>query len=104
MAVLVYMTASSTDEARTIGDALIEQRLAACVNILGPIQALFRWNGAVQNETETVFLAKTTEERLEALTEEVKRLHSYEVPCIVALPIVGGSADFLEWITTETSA
>lgn len=103
MAVLVYMTASSEDEARTIGNTLIEKRLAACVNILGSAQSLFRWNGSIQSENEIAFIAKTTQERMAALIAEVKHLHSYEVPCIVALPILAGNSDFLEWITRETS-
>ncbi|GFM37619.1 divalent-cation tolerance protein CutA [Desulfovibrio psychrotolerans] len=103
MALLVYMTAASPEEARTIGDALVAGRFAACVNILGPVQSLFRWKGAVQSETETAFIAKTTQERLDGLTAEVRRLHSYEVPCIIALPILGGDAAFLDWIVSETN-
>lgn len=102
MALLVYMTAASPEEARTIGDALVTGRLAACVNILGPVQSLFRWKGQVQSETETAFIAKTTQERLDGLTAEVRRLHSYEVPCIIALPILGGDTAFLDWIASET--
>lgn len=103
MHVLVYMTATSQEEARTISAALVDRRLAACVNILGDIQSLFHWNGSVQNETETAFIAKTTQERLDELTETVRQLHSYDEPCVVAVPMVGGSATFLNWITTETA-
>lgn len=102
MAVIVYMTASSTLEAQSIGAALVEKRLAACVNILGPIDSMFRWDGAVQSETEIAFIAKTTEQHLDDLIHQVTQLHSYDTPCIVALPITSGSTAFLEWIKKET--
>ncbi len=101
---LVYMPASGQKEAERSGSALIEERLAACVNILAPIQSLFRWDGRVQREPETAFLAKTTRERFEALRRRVRELHSYETPCIVALPLADGDADFLAWIVRETRA
>ncbi|UZP68686.1 divalent-cation tolerance protein CutA [Desulfovibrio mangrovi] len=101
--ILVYMTASGEAEARSIGEALVAKRLAACVNILSGIRSIFRWDSKVQDENEVAFMAKTTADRLDELTAVVKDLHSYEVPCIVALPIVGGSAEFIDWIRTETT-
>lgn len=100
---LIYITAESPDEARAIGSALVEARLAACVNILGPVTSMYRWQGAVAETDETALIAKTRADLVEALTTFVRDMHSYTCPCIVALPIVGGNPDFLQWIATETS-
>jgi periplasmic divalent cation tolerance protein len=100
---LVYMTASSADEAAKLAEALVGERLAACVNVIDGMTSWYRWEGAVQNERELVVLAKTRIDLVEALTARVKALHSYSVPCVVALPIAGGNADFLRWIAEETA-
>ncbi|MBG0777282.1 MAG: divalent-cation tolerance protein CutA [Desulfovibrionaceae bacterium] len=99
---IVYMTAASEAEAERICRTLVDARLAACANILGPIRSFFRWKGAVHDEPEIAFIAKTTAERFPALAAEARRLHSYEVPCIVALPLCDGDPDFLAWIAAET--
>ncbi|MCE9598469.1 MAG: divalent-cation tolerance protein CutA [Spirochaetia bacterium] len=99
---LVYVTTSSPDEARRIGQILVEKRLAACVNILAPIQSIYRWQDKIQSEPETPFIAKTTEESFDQLEQEVRANHSYSNPCIVGLPIVKGSLAFLQWIIQET--
>jgi periplasmic divalent cation tolerance protein len=101
-AIMVYVTASDPGEARKIGRALVEQRLVACVNIFDHIRSVFWWEGDAQSEEETAFTAKTTMDKLDAVVETVKSMHSYEVPCVVALPIVGGNPDFLQWIGEET--
>ena len=100
--VFVYITAASLAEARRIGRALVTARLAACVNILAPIRSIYRWKGRVRQDREWVLIAKTRADRAEALIRKVKSLHSYEVPCIVALPILKGNRAFLEWIADET--
>lgn len=100
---LVYMTAGTAEEARRIGTALVEERLAACANVIDGMCAIYRWEGRVQNDQEAVLIVKTRADLLDALTERVKALHSYEIPCVVGLPIVGGNADFLDWIGAETS-
>ena len=97
----VYMTAGSVDEARGIADALVTDRLAACVNMIEGMISVYRWQGAVQHDTETVLIAKTRKDRVEALTERVKALHSYDCPCIVTLPVESGSDDFLDWINDQ---
>lgn len=99
---MVYMTAKDAAEAEAVGRALVEKRLAACINILDGCKSLFWWDGGVQSENEVVFIAKTSAERLEALTAEVKAMHSYDVPCVAAIPIQGGNMDFLTWIDEET--
>jgi periplasmic divalent cation tolerance protein len=101
-AVIVYMTAGSREEAGRIAVLLVERRLAACVNVLGEIDSVFHWDGAVQQETEVAFIAKTTSQRLDELTEAVKAAHSYDEPCVVAYELVGGSQSFLDWIEDQT--
>ncbi len=99
---LVYMTARDKDEAGRIGRALVEARLAACVNVLDGVRSMYWWEGAVQDEAEAVLIAKTTEALVPALIEKVKELHSYECPCVVTLLILNGNPDFLKWIEDET--
>ncbi len=101
-AMFVYMTATDLEEAGRIGRALVEKRLAACVNILGGMRSLYWWEGKIQSDAECVLIAKTMDTELDALIKEVKALHSYDVPCIAALPIAGGNLDFLQWIENET--
>jgi len=100
---IVYMTCSSKEEAHDIGTVLVERRLAACVNIIESMQSMFWWKGKVETAEEAVLLAKTRDGLLAELTEAVKAVHSYEVPCVIALPITGGNPDFLSWIREETS-
>jgi periplasmic divalent cation tolerance protein len=100
----VYVTAGSADEARIIGQTLVQERLAACVNILGGMQSIYWWQGNVESATETVLIAKTSESCIEALIERVKALHSYECPCVITLPILEGNAAYLQWITDSTTA
>ncbi len=100
----VYITASSAEEAGKIGKALVEARLAACANVIGAIQSYYWWEGAVQQDTEAALILKTRADLVEALTAKVKELHSYDCPCVVALPIEGGNAEFLAWIDAETKA
>lgn len=100
----IYVTCESEEQAASIGKALVGERLVACVNILGGMKSLYWWDGGVQSGEEVVLIAKTTETKVETVTERVKALHSYDVPCVVALPITGGNPDFLEWIRQETTS
>lgn len=102
-AVLVYMTASDKAEAQRIGRALVEERLAACANILDGMTSIYRWQDEVCEDSETVLIAKTTEAQATALTERVKALHSYDCPCVVTLPVSGGNHAFLDWIAAQTA-
>lgn len=99
---LVYITTASAEEAAEIGRMLVEERLAACANLLGPIASIYWWEGKLQHEEEAALIVKTTEALVERLVERVKQAHSYTCPCIVALPIVGGNQEFLDWIGLET--
>jgi periplasmic divalent cation tolerance protein len=94
----IYMTAGSADEARAIGADLVQRRLAACVNILEPMQSLYVWEGALQEAREAVLIAKTTAARVPEVIDRVKALHSYECPCVVSLPVEAGHHPFLEWV------
>lgn len=101
-AAFVYITAASPEEADRIGRTLVEERLAACVNIIPGMRSIYQWQGRVETATETVLIAKTRQDRTQALLARVKALHAYEVPCAVVLPIIDGLPDFLRWIDTET--
>lgn len=95
---LVLSTVENNEEARVIASALVEKRLAACVNILGPIQSIYRWKDAVEDSQEYLLLIKTTEALFPRLRDELKQLHSYEVPECIAIDIEDGLPAYLEWI------
>jgi periplasmic divalent cation tolerance protein len=97
----IYMTAASKTEAQKIGKALVESGLAACVNILDNMQSIYRWKEKVQEDSEVVIIAKTTERRVDRLIDKVKSLHSYDCPCIVSLPVLDGYRPFLDWVQAE---
>ena len=101
--VLVYVTTESREQAIGIGRVLVGERLAACANVSGPITSIYRWEGLVHEDEEHVLIAKTRDSLVERLEARVKTLHSYDCPCVVALPITGGHRPFLEWIVAETT-
>lgn len=101
--VFAYVTTSSPEEAKRIGRALVEERLAACVNILPGMISIYRWQGAVETAEETVLIAKTRADLFEALTARVKELHGYDVPCVVELRVGRGNPDYLGWLEAETA-
>ena len=98
---LIYITTQDADEARKIGLTLVQERLAACVNI-HPIQSIFRWEGEIQEEGEAAMLVKTRAGLVDEVVKRVKELHSYEVPCIVSLPVDKGNPDYLSWVGEST--
>jgi periplasmic divalent cation tolerance protein len=99
---VVYITASSQEEAEKIAAHLVATRLVACVNIFPGIQSLFWWEGKLCREQEVFMMAKTRASLFGHVCDEVKKLHSYKVPEIILLPIEEGSADYLQWIKYET--
>lgn len=101
---LVYVTVGTLEQARQLGRQVVEARLAACVNIIPGMQSIYHWQGRLCEENECVLVAKTTAARRAALMARLRELHSYECPCIVALPIVAGHQPFLDWLATETAA
>ncbi|HEX9702194.1 MAG TPA: divalent-cation tolerance protein CutA [Rhodospirillales bacterium] len=102
--VLVYVTAGSRDEAVKIGRAAVESRLAACANVLpAPTTSIYWWQGKLEQAEEVSLILKTRAALVDELVAKVKAQHSYDCPCVVALPIEGGNPQFLEWIDAETA-
>lgn len=99
---LVYLTAKDRAEAETVGRALVEARLAACVNIVDGMTSIYWWEGAVQTETETLLLAKTRTDLVDELVAKVKAVHGYAVPAVSAVPVLKGSKEYLRWVEAET--
>ena len=99
---VVYVTAGSEAEARSLADALVKEQLAACVNRVGPIESTYVWDGEVQHDSEFLLVIKTRRALIEALTARVQALHSYDLPEVIALPIVAGSPAYLEWLGQST--
>jgi len=99
---LVMTTAPDADTAQKIARALVERRLAACVNILAPCQSVYNWQGAVEDSNEVPMLIKTTAARYGALEAAITAIHPYEVPEIVALPLSHGLPEYLGWVVAET--
>jgi periplasmic divalent cation tolerance protein len=100
----VYMTAPTAAEAETIARALVEEKLAACVNIIPGLRSIYRWEGKLVEENEVALIAKSRAELFEALSVRVKALHSYSCPCIVATPLSAGYPPYLDWLAGETKA
>jgi periplasmic divalent cation tolerance protein len=100
---LVLSTTSSKEEAQKIAHALVDRRLAACVNIVGPIESVYRWQGKVQASAEYLLLVKTTAERFPAVRFAIRELHSYELPECIALEIDNGSDEYLNWMEASVS-
>lgn len=96
------VTCGSSAEAERMAKQLLEENLVACVNIAGRIRSLFKWKGAVSRESESLLLMKTRRELFEPLCDRVKELHTYEVPEIIAVPIIVGNPDYLDWICEST--
>jgi periplasmic divalent cation tolerance protein len=97
----VYITTANRQEAEAISEIIIRERLVACTNIIDGMTALFHWNDAVQKEEEAVLIAKTTVSVFPRLEERVRKIHSYDCPCIIALPIAHGNPGYLDWIDQE---
>ena len=101
--VVIFITTAAGKEARTIADMLLQHRKVACVNILPDVSSLFWWHGNIDSADENLLVAKTTASQLDDVVKLVKESHSYDVPEVIALPIVGGNHDYLEWMDREVS-
>lgn len=95
---IALTTAGSKEEAQKLASALVSERLAACVNIVGPIESHYWWKGAIENATEYILLIKTTITAAERVQQRICELHSYELPEFIVLPIENGDAKYLEWL------
>lgn len=102
-ALIVLVTAPNTEEASRIADALVGGRLAACVNILGGVESVYRWEGRVNRDSEVLMIIKTTEERYAELEAQVKALHSYTTPEVMAIQIERGSEAYLRWLSESVA-
>ncbi len=103
-AIFVYVTAASAEEAARIGRTLVEERLAACANLLDGMRSIYRWEGKVEEAAETVLILKTERRAFDRLAARVRELHPYDCPCVVALPLVAGDAGYLRWIQEQVAA
>lgn len=102
--IIVFITVSSPEEGGRIAKSLVEKRVAACVNIVAGLRSIYRWEGKVCDDSELLLIAKTTSDLFTALEREVKSLHSYKVPEIIAVPIIYGYRKYLEWIDESITA
>jgi periplasmic divalent cation tolerance protein len=101
---VVLTTTPNAEVAELIGRTVVAERLAACANVLAGVTSIFRWKGAVERESETLMILKTTASDVEALRERVVELHPYEVPEVIALPVDSGNAPYLEWVLSSVGA
>lgn len=99
---MIYITTSSEEESSIIGEKLVSERLVACANIISDIKSFYWWQGNLEEDHESVLLAKSLVSKVDDIIKRVKELHSYENPCIIVLPIIKGSEDYLNWINEET--
>jgi periplasmic divalent cation tolerance protein len=99
--IVVLSTCGSAEEARLLARALVEKRLAACVSVVPGVRSVYRWKEAIEEEEEVLLVIKTSRPLLEELRAEIERLHSYEVPEVIAMQVVGGSERYLEWLDRE---
>ena len=102
-AIMVFITAASVDEAKRLADTLVERRLAACVQIMPEMNSVFRWQGKVETQREVLLIVKTLNSKFPEIEWEVVKLHSYETPEIVAIPLSAGSGPYLEWLKASVS-
>lgn len=101
--IVIFVTAANRTEAEQIGLTLVEKKLIACCNIVEPVFSIFHWQGKICRENEALLVMKSVMGRFELIAEEVTKMHSYETPEIIALPIIAGSEDYLNWVRKETS-
>ena len=100
---VVLVNTASEEEAVGIARTIVDERLAACANIVRGVRSIYRWQGKVEDETETTMIIKTVPERLSALTKRIVELHSYDVPEVIALAVVGGHAPYLDWVSENSN-
>lgn len=100
--IVIYITTRSVNEAKKIGRALVEEKLAACSNIISPIRSIYSWQGKICDDKEALMILKTKKTLFKQIVARVEQLHSYDVPEIIAMPIIEGSGKYLSWLNKET--
>ena len=103
MVAVVYSTIGDIVDARRIANILVEEQLVACVNIIPNVESIYRWEGKIDSDKEVVLIAKTKDENIKQTINRIKSLHTYELPDIMVLPVVGGLKDYLDYIYNETT-
>jgi periplasmic divalent cation tolerance protein len=103
MVVIIYSTVGDINDARRIAHKLVEEQLVACVNIIPRIESVYRWEGKIEDDEECVLIAKTVDKNVKKTIKRIKSLHTYELPDIIVLPIIGGHKEYLDYIANETS-
>ena len=103
MVAIVYTTIGAIQDARKIAHMLVEEQLVACVNIIPKVESIYRWKGNIEDDEEIVLIAKTTDSNVKKAIQRIKQMHSYELPDIIVLPIIGGLIGYLGYIENETS-
>ena len=101
MYAFVYITTSGKDESKYIGKTLVEEKLTACVNIVPSIESIYLWKGEIEEDNESLLIAKTKQDNIDKIIKRVKEIHSYETPAILAIPIIEGSKDYLDYLDSE---
>ncbi|RLF27590.1 MAG: divalent-cation tolerance protein CutA [Thermoplasmata archaeon] len=102
MVAVVYTTIDNMHDAKKIARSLVEEKLAACVNIIPNIESIYRWKGKIDEDNEYILIAKTTDGNVKKTIRKIKELHTYELPDIIVLPIIGGLREYLDYIVDET--
>ena len=103
MAAVIYSTIKDMKDARRIANTLVEEQIVACVNIIPSAESIYRWKGKVENVEEAIIIAKTVDANVKKTIQRIKTLHSYDVPDIIVIPIIGGLKDYLYYISLETA-
>lgn len=98
---VVFVTASGEDEATQLASAVVEEGLAACANLVGPIRSIYKWDGAVQDDSEWLLILKTSADAVEHLTKAIRDRHSYDCPEVISVPVESGNPDYLAWVMEQ---
>ncbi|KZX16490.1 divalent-cation tolerance protein CutA [Methanobrevibacter cuticularis] len=101
MIALIYITTSNEEEALKIGSKMVKERLAACCNVIKDMKSIYWWENKIANDNESILLLKTLDKNVDKIIQKVEEIHSYENPCILALPIIKSSDSYLKWIEEE---
>ncbi len=96
--IMIYITTKDQKEAKNIGESLVKEKLAACINVIPSIESVYWWKGKIENDKESVLIVKTKKDLVEKAIKRVKELHSYDVPCVDVIPITEGNKEYFEWV------